>query len=260
MNFKVIALGTVVALVSLSCVSKSKYESLEAAKNQETEARAKTEAQVRAEAAQKQKLAEALSKTEAEKQAELEKQRQLMAEIEKRQAEIDRRDAQLKNLSDKLKALTDAGKLKVRVSDGRLVIDLPSDILFSSGSARLSKDGKATIVEIGKTLAEVKDQRFQVEGYTDNEAIQTAVFPSNWDLAAARALTVLKTLLTAGMDPARISAASYGEQRPVASNDSKEGRSLNRRIEIAMLPNLSEIVPTPAPVPSESPTPSAEGK
>jgi chemotaxis protein MotB len=74
--------------------------------------------------------------------------------------------------------------------------------------------------------------------------ISTAQFPSNWELSSARALSVVRVLIDAGVSPENLSGAGYGEFQPVASNDDREGRRLNRRIEIVMLPNLDVIADT----------------
>ena len=79
------------------------------------------------------------------------------------------------------------------------------------------------------------------EGHTDDVPIKTAKFPSNWELGAARALVVLRTLEEGGVTPAQLSAATYGENRPTAKNDSDEGRAANRRIEIVVVPDLSDL-------------------
>jgi len=141
----------------------------------------------------------------------------------------------------KFKKLIDAGKLKVKIVDGRMVVELATDVLFDSGSAKLSDAGKAAIVEVSQVLATIGERSFQVEGHTDNVPIATAQYPSNWELAAGRALTVMKTMIESGMPAARISAASYGDQRPVKSNDTAEGKAANRRIEIVLVPDLSGL-------------------
>lgn len=259
-------IGVISATTFVSCVSSSKYKALEDKYNQEMEARRQEEQKGRTlneqlkktqsdREMETNKLKSDLNKTEAEKQAEMAKERALREELQKRQAELESRDNQLNSLTDKLKAMTDAGKLKVRIVGGRLVLDLPSDVLFTSGSAKLSKAGRETVMQLGKSLSDIKDQRFQIEGYTDNAKIKTAAFPSNWDLAAARAMSVLKIMLDSGVDMNRVSAASYGETNPVASNDSPDGRTLNRRIEIVVVPDLSIIAPAAAPV--DEPAPAA---
>ena len=90
-------------------------------------------------------------------------------------------------------------------------------------------------------LAEIPGRKFQVEGHTDNVGIKTAQYPSNWELAAARALTVVKTMVEAGLPADRISAASFGEFKPVKANDTNEGKAANRRIEIVVVPDLSSL-------------------
>ncbi len=162
-------------------------------------------------------------------------------ELAKRKAESDKRIAEYKNLLSRFQSLIDAGKLKVKIVDGRMVVALASDILFASGSAALSKDGKASVEEVAAVLASIPDRKFQVEGHTDNVPIKTAQFPSNWELAASRALTVLKTMVDAGMPGDRVSAASFGDSKPAVANDSPEQKAQNRRIEIVVVPDLSTL-------------------
>jgi chemotaxis protein MotB len=93
-----------------------------------------------------------------------------------------------------------------------------------------------------KTL---KGRTFQVAGDTDDVPIKTQRFPSNWELSTARAVEVVRFLIAQGVDPHALSAAGYGEFDPVASNDKADGRAKNRRIEIALQPNLDELVAAP---------------
>jgi chemotaxis protein MotB len=164
-----------------------------------------------------------------------------LKELSARKAEADRRVAEFRSLLAKFKELIDAGKLQVKIVDGRMVLALPTDVLFPSGSAKLSKEGIEAVTVVAVVLKDMKDRRFQVEGHTDNVPIKTAQYPSNWELAAARALGVLKAMVEAGMAPGGLSAASYGELHPVANNDTKEGRAQNRRIEIVLVPDLSML-------------------
>ena len=139
-------------------------------------------------------------------------------------------------LAKQLQPLIDRGVLEVEDVEGRTVIGMRSEVLFPSGSAELSNNGRATIVDLGRVLAARTEARWQVEGHTDNAPIATAQFPSNWDLGAARSLAVLKVMLKSGMSPERVSAATFGEFAPVASNASDPSRALNRRIEVVLLP------------------------
>lgn len=141
----------------------------------------------------------------------------------------------------RFRTLIDGGRLTVSIVNGRMVIHLPQDILFESGSATLSREGRQTLGEVGGVLAELNDRRFQVEGHTDNVPISTARFPSNWELAAARSLSVVHLLTEQGVSSEDLSGAGYGEHQPVASNENPEGRRRNRRIEIVMFPNLNLI-------------------
>lgn len=162
-------------------------------------------------------------------------------ELARRKAESDKRIAEYKNLLARFQSLIDAGKLKVKIVDGRMVVALASDILFASGSAALSKDGEASVKEVAAVLASIPDRKFQVEGHTDNVPIKTAQFPSNWELASSRALTVLKTMVDAGMPASRVSAASFGDSKPAVANDTPEQKAQNRRIEIVVVPDLSAL-------------------
>jgi chemotaxis protein MotB len=173
--------------------------------------------------------------------ASIEDMQNALAELQRQQAQADARAAEYRAVLAKFKQLIDSGKLKAKVVDGRLVLELQTDILFPSGSAKLSKDGAATIQEVAKLLAEIADRKYQVEGHTDNVPIKTQQYPSNWELAADRSINVVKAMLEAGMPPGRVSAAAFADTRPTASNTTPEGQAQNRRIEIAIVPDLSSL-------------------
>jgi chemotaxis protein MotB len=158
--------------------------------------------------------------------------------------EVRERNRIYEEVIGRFRSLIDGGQLAVAISRGRMVIQLPQDILFPSGSATLSAEGVRTLRQVGAVLAGLEGRSFQVEGHTDNVPISTDRFPSNWELSSARALSVVRILIDAGVAPERLSGAGYGEYQPVASNDDREGRRLNRRIEIVMLPNLDVIADT----------------
>jgi chemotaxis protein MotB len=167
--------------------------------------------------------------------------KQALTELSARKAEADRRVAEFRDMLVRFKNLIDAGTLEVRIIDGRMVLALPTDVLFDSGSARLSKIGKEAVQQVGAVLADMGGRRFQVEGHTDNVPIRNEQFPSNWELAAARALVVVRAMMASGMSSAALSAASYGEFHPTATNETVKGRSENRRIEIVLIPDLSSL-------------------
>jgi len=158
--------------------------------------------------------------------------------------EIRERNRIYEEVLGRFRSLIDSGRLSVSIVRGRMVINLPQDILFSSGSADLGREGRQTLSEIAAVLSEFDNRSFQVEGHTDDDPISTTQFPSNWELSAARSLSVVKLLVDRGVSPGLISGAGYGEFQPVATNQTEEGQRLNRRIEIVMLPNLDVIAET----------------
>lgn len=173
--------------------------------------------------------------------ASIEDMQNALAELQRQQAQADARAAEYRAVLAKFKQLIDSGKLKAKVVDGRLVLELQTDILFPSGSAKLSKDGQTVIAEVAKLLAEIPDRKYQVEGHTDNVPIKTQQYPSNWELAADRSINVVKAMLEAGMPAGRVSAAAFADTRPAVSNATPEGQAQNRRIEIAIVPDLSSL-------------------
>ncbi|MEM9458092.1 MAG: OmpA family protein [Myxococcota bacterium] len=196
-------------------------------------------------------LEQRLSQTERELASVIEKKADLTAsidqmsaaleELRERKTATDQRIAAYRDILDRFRALIDAGKLKVSIIDGRMVLTLPMDILFASGKADLTEEGRSSLREVGTVLATVKGREFQVEGHTDNVPIKTTRFPSNWELGAERALVVLRALVEGGVPGRRLSAATFGELRPAKSNDTAAGRAANRRIEIVMVPDLSTL-------------------
>ncbi len=155
--------------------------------------------------------------------------------------EVRERNAIYEDVLGRFRSLMDGGQLSVSIVRGRLVILLPQDVLFESGSATLGRDGQTVIAEVASVLSEFPERSFQVEGHTDNVPIATGRFPSNWELSSARALAVVRLLAERGVSPENLSGAAYGEHQPVASNEDRENRRRNRRIEIVMLPNLDVI-------------------
>lgn len=183
----------------------------------------------------------ALIKDKSQLTASVEQMQQALAELQRQQAQAEARAAEYRSVLAKFQSLIDSGKLKAKIVDGRMVLELKTDILFPSGSAKLSDEGKATIQEVARLLADIPEREFQIEGHTDNVPIKTKQYPSNWELAADRAINVVKEMVGAGMPPARVSAAALADTRPTASNATEEGRAQNRRIEIVIVPDLSTL-------------------
>lgn len=181
-----------------------------------------------------QKVAEA-----GQLQASIEDMQEALRELEMRRQRTEAAMASYRDLVKRFQAMIDAGTLKVKVIDGRMVVELATDILFPPGSATLSKDGKQAIKDVAEVLASIPDREYQVAGHTDNDAIHTEQFPSNWYLGSARAIAVIDVLVGNGLDATRVSASSYAEHQPIDTNRTKEGKAANRRIEIVIMPDLS---------------------
>jgi chemotaxis protein MotB len=175
----------------------------------------------------------------------LEDSKARLEELRRAQEAANKRAELFKNLLLKFKKLVDGGELKIVMRDGRMVLQLRNDVLFQSGKVDVKQEGKEALTEVAQILVTIGDRKFQVVGHTDNVPIATERFPSNWELSAARAISVVKYLIEKGVKPELLSAAGYGEYDPVSANDSAEGKAKNRRIEIVLQPNLAELVQVP---------------
>lgn len=164
-----------------------------------------------------------------------------LEELRRQKAAAEARAATFRGLVEKLRAMIDAGTIKVTIRNGRMLIALPNDVLFDSGKTEVKEAGQAALIAVAQALATIPDRRFLVAGHSDNVPIKTSRFPSNWELSTARAIEVTKLLVAAGVNPAVLGAAGYGEFNPLAENDTPENRAQNRRIEIVLEPNLSDL-------------------
>jgi chemotaxis protein MotB len=124
---------------------------------------------------------------------------------------------------------------KVRVTEGALgiTVDINASVLFAPGEARLDLGAVRALGTVGRVLA-ATDFPIVVEGHTDNIRISTPQFPSNWELSAARAASVVRLFIDTEVDPRRLTATGYADQRPVADNATSEGRQSNRRVAITI--------------------------
>lgn len=172
----------------------------------------------------------------------LEASRAELEELRAERAETEKRLAAFKALTEKFRKMIDSGKLQVVLRHGRMVVKLPAEVLFASGSADLSKEGKDALRDVASILKHVHDRRFMVAGHTDNVPVgPPSPFKNNLELSTARSLTVAQHLVASGMPPARLVAAGYSEHEPIRDNRSEAGRRENRRIEIVLLPHVTEL-------------------
>lgn len=145
-------------------------------------------------------------------------------------------------LANKMATELESNQITIQQMQSGVSVNLPEAILFDSGSALVKQSGETILNKVGKELVDVPYQTI-VGGFTDNVPISARLadkFPSNWDLAAARATSVVRILESAGVPKVRLVAVSLGENQPIASNDSIEGRAQNRRIEIRLRPVVIE--------------------
>ena len=156
--------------------------------------------------------------------------------------------------------MIDTGTLKITARRGTLVISLPAEVLFPSGVADLSEEGKVKVLEVGFALKPFKDRRFLVVGHSDNQPLKGSVYKDNWELSTARALNVTRVLVQAGMDVKNLIPAGAGEHDPIAPNTTVKDLARNRRIEIALLPAINELPPLPTSLTETNPKDTKPGE
>ncbi|UIP31300.1 OmpA/MotB family protein [Stutzerimonas kunmingensis] len=142
-------------------------------------------------------------------------------------------DTQQDDTSEAKPDLALGDDIEVIVNDGSISFRISSEILFGSGRAELEDAGLDVIDRLVPTLA-AGGHRIIVEGHTDNLPIQTERFPSNWELSASRASSVVRYLQLTGIESTRLSATGYADTRPLADNGDEQGRASNRRVELVM--------------------------
>ena len=192
-----------------------------------------------AQRAQEERIKKLIAEMSAGQEQSEEQLAELKAELEELRRQRDK--AALRAINEKFRALVDTGKLDVGFRNGQMVLKLPSEVLFASAQGDLSKTGKAALTEVLDVLLEFKDRRFLVAGHTDNVVVRSRKYKNNWNLASARAVSVVQFMIEVGFDPDKLGAAGYGEFDPIEPNNTKEGRAKNRRIEIILVPDLSDL-------------------
>jgi chemotaxis protein MotB len=200
---------------------------------------------------------EAVQQSLTEKEALLKEERetltQLTTALQAREAKVKelegliaRKDSineAVKNsVSNALLGFTGKG-LTVETKNGLVYVSMENSLLFKSGSWLVEARGKEALEQLAQVLSENPDIRISVEGHTDSDAFRgSGQVRDNWDLSVMRATSVVKILTdNKGVDPLRVTAAGRGEFLPLAPNDTSDGKAKNRRIEIILTPNLSEL-------------------
>lgn len=153
--------------------------------------------------------------------------------------------AELERLQEDIEGYIDekglSAKLKTELTSQYLRLTITEDVLFQSGSADVSGEARTIALDIADLLVSDPPKEIRIEGHTDNQPIQNADFPSNWELSSSRAINFMKILLeNETLDPKKFSAIGYGEYQPVSSNQTAAGRSQNRRVEVLISPYHSQ--------------------
>jgi chemotaxis protein MotB len=189
------------------------------------------------------KSAKTLEQQNAELMQNLNASKEELNQLRSLRAEQEKRIAAIEDIQKQFAKMIDTGALKVTARRGALTLSLPAEVLFPSGVADLSKDGELKVLEVGLTLKKFPDRRLLVVGHSDAQPLKNSVYKDNWELSAARALTVTRFLVQAGMNPKNLLPAGGGEHDPVTTG---KDFARNRRIEILLLPAINELPPLPA--------------
>lgn len=140
-----------------------------------------------------------------------------------------------------LAPLVDQGKVRVTQTDRGVNVEINASVLFASGEAKLTEESSQALNAVAAVLKD-DNHAIQVEGHTDSAPIKNAFFPSNWELSAVRASSVVRLFIDNGVSRTRLTAVGKGETQPVADNDTPEGRLRNRRVTVMILSGLPETV------------------
>lgn len=222
---------SLILMLFSGCVSSGKYDEMVKERDVVLEDKAQLEEEKINLISERERLSSLVHDTEQQKQEAAKKAAAAQAEVTRQQKVYD-------SLRSTFAKEQQANQVKIEMMKSGVKVNLANEILFPSGSSELNKMG---VEVLSRAATELKKSPYQtvVAGYTDDVKISgklKARYPSNWELAAARAASVVRLLEQEGMASTQLLAISFGENRPVAPNLTPEGRSKNRRIEIILRP------------------------
>ena len=195
-------------------------------------------------ASEKERLAQDLAILQADKEVLGEKSEELKsanAMLADEKLKVEQREEDAKKLIAQLEEDITAKKVKISKLSGVVKVDLDNSILFRAGSSKLGKEGRAALSQVVEALKGSADRVIRVYGHTDSTtAPEGAFYKNNWGLSSLRAASVVSFLIEEGIEPADVAAVGFGATRPIGDNETKEGRDLNRRIEIVLVPKLTK--------------------
>ena len=235
---KIILIFLGLSLLQLSsCVSKSKYVELETKSNE-------TQAQLEQD---KTDLQAQITKLQSENNRLLDTVEGLKMELKQEKIAVQQKEGEISELERTRREIESSLKdqiaqkdVKLEEIEGKLRVTFVDKILFDSGSVMIKPKGQEVLLKLADSFRDNKNQNIVVEGHTDEVQIGPALlerFPTNWELSTARATAVVRFLQEKGnIEPQRLTASGFSFYRPVATNDTPEGRKENRRIEIILVP------------------------
>jgi chemotaxis protein MotB len=159
------------------------------------------------------------------------------ARLVEEKSELEAKSSEYEQLTRSLQTQIAAGDVELSELKGRMTVKLRDRVLFPFGSARITREGQVALDAVASALQGLRGKNVIVAGYTDDVGVsRRASYADNWELSTMRALAVVRHLQSRGVDPRMLGAAGFSEYRPLVPNDTEEGRSRNRRIEIALTP------------------------
>ena len=196
----------------------------------------------------------------ADMKSKIDKTMQIAAQKQAEQAAANTSNQQLQQVQSAIAAAASGSGLgnsvQFHIEARGLVVSIVAEgVLFDAGAAELKPEGKVVLDDIAESISKIPNQ-VSIEGHTDNRPISTAQYPSNWELSTSRASSVLRYMVGRhGIDPKRLSAAGYADQRPVADNSTDGGRAKNRRVDIAITALFTQATGSTVPPADSTSTP-----
>jgi len=268
MRMRLVPRVSLAALALAGCVTTGQYDAVVAERDSLREHGAQLEASVQALTAERDRLAGQAEDQRAQSEAAVRDATQQRgdceAQLADRTAKIEELQATYEGLVKDLEGEVSKSNTQMEQLREGLRMTLPAGLLFNTGSADLSHEGERVLADVAKNLRRdaYADYQILVEGHTDGAAIRGALaqrFPTNWELAGARAARVVRTLEQDGVDAKRLAAVSRGAEQPVGPEDTPEGRAANRRIEIRLIPLPGAEARGTTPPPLEPPAAAKDG-
>jgi chemotaxis protein MotB len=172
---------------------------------------------------------------------------QLSDEDLRQHQKLEQDKSQIKSIANELEQrlapFVDQGKVRVSLSNWGISVEINASILFAAAETKLNPDSFEILHSIAQIMKD-QPQSIHVAGYTDNKVINNPYYPSNWELSAARASSVVRLLIDAGIDSKRLAALGYADNQPIATNATTDGRMRNRRVQLSIMANSTEELTT----------------